>query len=239
MKYKILSLALLVIISLMTGCQKVIDFSFHDAPAKYVIEGNVTNLPGPYQVSIGTTQNVQADYAFNGVSQANVTIRDNAGNSETLKEVQPGIYQTLSLAGVEGRTYYLTINFGSNNFTSTSIMPYQVNLDSVYTVQVYNFSKMVIAAVPEFTDPPQMGNSYRFNETVNGLLDKTLFSQNDEFTNGRVNTFSLLNPDPDSTLHVGDHLSVEMQCIDSAVYKYWYSVGQNSIGQGGLWHRIR
>lgn len=233
MKYKFLSLALIAIISSLTGCQKVIDFKFQDSPTKYVIEGNVTNLAGPYQVTIGSTQNVQADYAFQGVSQANVTIRDNVGNGETLKEIQPGIYQTASLAGVEGRTYYLNISFGKYSFTSTSVMPHPVNLDSVYTKQVYNFSKMVITAVPKFTDPVGKGNSYRFNETINGVLDKGLYYQNDEFTDGRINTFSLLRQDPDSTLHVGDHLSVEMQCIDSAVYKYWYSVDQSSLGQGG------
>jgi hypothetical protein len=230
MNYKLLAIAFVVIG--LSACQKVIDLKLKNGAGGYVIEGNVTSQPGPYQVKIGKTGEVGSAYNFQGVSQAAVTIRDNAGNSERLAEVQPGIYQTGSLQGVEGRTYYLAISIGEKTFTASSMMPYRVNLDSLYIEEVYNFSKMVKAVVPVFTDPVGQGNSYRFNETINGVLDKYLYYQNDDFTDGRTSTFSLLRPDPDSTLHVKDNVSVEMQCIDKAVYKYWYSVDQNSTGDG-------
>jgi len=230
MKYKLLVIGLGVVG--MTACQKVIDLKLNNRAGQYVIEGNVTNLPGPYQVKIGKTGEVTADYTFQGVSQATVSIRDNAGNTETLAEVQPGIYQTHSLQGVEGRTYYLNISVGDKTFTASSVMPAQVNLDSLYIEEVYNFSKMVKAVVPVFTDPVGQGNSYRVNETINGVLDKNLYYQNDDFTDGKTSAFALLRPDPDSTLHVKDNVSVEMQCIDKAMYKYWYSVDQSSTGDG-------
>jgi hypothetical protein len=232
MTYKLFAITAFFI-TLFTACQKVINFNLRTAPAKYVIEGNVTNLPGPYQVKISQTEAVESNYSFNGVSQANVSIRDNAGNSETLREIQPGIYQTATLQGVEGRSYELNITIGQNSYTSTSIMPHQVNLDSLYTEQVYNFSKMVTVVVPLFTDPVGKGNNYRFNQYINGNLDKTLYGENDDFTDGRQSTWSLLRPDPDSTLHPGDRVDVEMQCIDSAIYKYWFSVDQASLGGDG------
>src|ERR1700754_474623 len=224
--------ALLVVV-LLAACQKVVDLNLKNGSGKYVIEGNVTNLQGPYRVTIGKTGEVTSDFVFQGVGGANVSIRDNTGNGETLLEVQPGVYQTQSLQGVEGRTYYLSISVDGKAYTSSSVMPYQVNLDSLYIVDVYNFSKMVKAVVPVFTDPVGQGNSYRFNETINGVLDKTLFYQNDDFSDGRMSNFSLLRPDADSTLHVKDNVSVEMQCIDKEVYKYWYSVDQSSTGDGG------
>lgn len=224
---------MLLIVAGLTACQKVIDLNLKNGSGKYVIEGNVTNLPGPYQVTIGRTGTVTADYTFQGVSQANVAIRDDSGNSELLREVSPGVYQTTSLQGVEGRAYYLTISVGGNNFTASSVMPHRVNLDSLYIVNVYNFSKMVKAVVPEYTDPVGQGNCYRFNETINGVLDKSLFYQNDDYTDGRTSTFSLLRKDPDSTLHSNDQVSVEMQCIDKNIYKYWYSVDQSSTGDEG------
>src|SRR5882762_10507816 len=194
--------ALLVVIMGLAACQKVVNLNLKNASGKYVVEGNVTNLPGPYQVTIGKTGEVTSDYVFQGVGGATVSIRDNTGNGETLLEVQPGVYQTKSLQGVEGRTYYLSILVGGRTYTSSSVMPYPVNLDSLYIVDVYNFSKMVKAVVPVFTDPVGQGNSYRFNETINGVLDKTMFYQNDDFTDGRKSTFYLLRPDPDSTLHI-------------------------------------
>ncbi|MHA4810563.1 DUF4249 domain-containing protein [Flavitalea flava] len=224
--------ALLGVLSLLTGCQKVIHLDLKDAGGKYVVEGNITNKPGPYQVTIGKTGKVEDNYSFNGVSQAVVTVRDNTGNMETLKETQPGVYQTASLAGVEGRTYYLNITVGNTIFTSSSVMPKQVNLDSLYTKEVFNFSKNVLAIVPLFTDPIEKGNWYRFNQIIDGNLDKTIYYLNDDFSNGKESTWPLLRPDADSTLHVKDVVDIEMQCIDYSVYKYWYSVDQSSTGDG-------
>src|SRR5690348_8615353 len=82
------------------SCQKVINLNLRTAPPKYIIEGNVTNLPGPYQVTISQTEAVNSTVPFNGVSQAKVTINDDADNTETLQETQPGIYQTTTLQGV-------------------------------------------------------------------------------------------------------------------------------------------
>ncbi|HEY4110986.1 DUF4249 domain-containing protein [Puia sp.] len=227
-----IKIAVLLTILGLTACQKVIDLKLKNDSGKYVIEGNVTNLPGPYQVTIGKTDAVNADYTLQGVSQAAVIISDNAGNTETLQEITPGIYQTKTLQGVEGRTYNLDVTVGNAHLTATSVMPHQVNLDSLYIVEVFNFSKTVKAVVPLFTDPVGQGNSYRFNQTINGVLDKTLYYQNDDFTDGKTSTWSMLRPDPDSTLHGKDNVNVEMQCIDAPMYKYWYSVDMSSTGNG-------
>ena len=223
----------LILVLALAGCQKVINLDLKNGTPQYVIEGNITNLPGPYTVTIGQTDSVFNDYSFKGVSQALVVIGDNAGNSETLRETAPGVYQTASLTGVEGRTYNLSITLGNQHFTSSSAMPYQVNLDSLYIEELVNVSKTVKAVVPVFTDPPQKGNCYRFNQYINGVLDKTVYSQDDDFTNGKTNYSALLRPSPDSTLHPGDRVDVEMQCIDYPVYKYWFSLDQASLGNSG------
>jgi hypothetical protein len=215
------------------SCQKVINFPLRTAPPKYNVDANVTNLPGPYVVKLSQTEGVNSDTPFVGVSGASIMIADNAGNSETLHEVQTGVYQTKSLQGIEGRTYQLRISIGQNVFTASSTMPYRVNLDSLYTEQIYNFSKMVIVVVPLFTDPVGQGNNYRFNQTINGVPDKTLYGQTDDFTDGKQSTWPLLRQDPDSTLHPGDRVDVEMQCIDRPNYDYWFSVDQASTGTSG------
>jgi hypothetical protein len=232
MYYKTLMAGMTALLMALTGCQKVINLNLKDATGKYVIEGNITDLPGPYKVTISQVGKVTDNYVFNGVSQANVVVRDNAGNSETLQEMQTGIYQTATLTGVEGRTYYLSIAVGGQHFTSSSTMPARVPLDSLYTEDVFNFSKTVKTVVPVFTDPPGHGNCYRFNQTINGVLDKTLYYMNDDFTDGKKSTWHLLRPDPDSTLHLNDLVKVEMQCIDYPIYKYWYSMDQSSLGDG-------
>jgi len=219
---------------LLASCEKVIDLDLHTASEKYVIEGNVTNMPGPYQVSIGRTGGVNDAYTFRGVSGARVTLRDDAGNTETLQEGAPGQYQTASpgLQGLEGHTYYLDVSIGDQHYTSSSVMPQRVSLDSLYITKVFNWSKDVLTVVPVFTDPAGKGNCYRFDQVINGALDKTLYANNDDFSDGRLSEWPLLRPDPDSTLHPNDQVQVEMQCIDTAVYKYWFSVDESALGNG-------
>ena len=229
-----ISRPLLTILPLLalTACTKVIDLKVRNADEQYVIEGNITDRPGPYTITVSRTDTFNSSYQFQGVGGANVSVQDNAGNSETLKETQPGIYQTAAMTGVEGRTYSLKITANGHTFTSSSTMPSRVNFDSLYVREIFNISKTVKAAVPVFTDPRGQGNAYRFNQYINGRLDKSLYYENDDFTDGLVSSWALLQPDPDSTLHLNDQVEVDMQCIDQPIYKYWFSLDQSSNGNG-------
>ncbi|MFC5407898.1 DUF4249 domain-containing protein [Larkinella bovis] len=74
-----------------------------------VVEGMITDQPGPYVVNLTYT----ADYTYTGlnllVQGATVTLADNAGNQEVLTEIHPGSYQALSMHGMAGRSYQLSI----------------------------------------------------------------------------------------------------------------------------------
>jgi len=65
-----------------------------------VIEGKITNLPGPYTIKLSTSSDVN-DTLHYPLSSANVTIIDILGNSEILVETDPGIYKT-SVNGIQG-----------------------------------------------------------------------------------------------------------------------------------------
>ena len=69
-----------------TACQKVISLDLRTAPPVYVIEGNVTDQPGPYQVQIIQTTGFYAANTFSGVPGAAVSIADEAGHSENLTD---------------------------------------------------------------------------------------------------------------------------------------------------------
>ena len=124
MKYKLILIA--AVVTIVTSCQKVTDLNLRTAPPKYIIEGNVTNLPGPYTVTLSRTTPFNTSWQFQGVGGATVTVSDNMGNSETLQESQTGVYQTTGLSGVEGRTYALHITVGDQTFTASSTIPHQV-----------------------------------------------------------------------------------------------------------------
>lgn len=223
---------ILACILLLVSCDKVIDLNLKNAPSKYVIEGEVTNIPGPYIVRISKTIPFYNPNLYPGVAGAIVTIKDNTGFQEILTDNGNGIYKTNKLIGKQGNTYYLSVKLHDTTYTAMSTMPAIVPFDSIY-IDNQNFTgKVQKMAFAVFKDPIAKGNNYLFNQYINGILDKTIYIDNDEYSNGQKVDYSLMRPNPDSTLKVGDNVIVEMQTIDSEVYKYWFSVDQSASGSG-------
>lgn len=87
-----------------------IDIPNNDLPI--VVDGLITDEPGPYTVQITRALPLTADLNFiKPVSAKSVTIFDNVGNAEQLKEVEIGVYQTKTngIRGVVGREYFIRI----------------------------------------------------------------------------------------------------------------------------------
>jgi hypothetical protein len=79
-----LLLCVLLVVSCVTGFQP----DPVSIPPSLIIEGQVTDQPGPYTVKLTRT----ADYSYKSLNLletgATVVISDNLGNQETLKELQ-------------------------------------------------------------------------------------------------------------------------------------------------------
>lgn len=220
---------------LFTSCEKVIDLKYKDNQSKIIIEGNITNEPGPYFVKITRSVSLKSTENNPTVDDATVTISDDAGNSETLTPEGNGTYHTTALTGMAGRTYTLTVQAESQTYTAQSTMPQQVPFDSVRVEEgtavggdkEYNL-------IPVYTDPVAKGNNYRFVLSVNNKLINQHFIQNDEIKNGGVNTLRLEVNDDDLMLKSGDQISITMQCIDKQVALYYTTLAliANS-GPGG------
>ena len=67
---------------------------------------------------------------------------------------------------------------------------------------------------------------------VNGVQVKSVFTINDDFTDGRYVNLDLQENDID--IFTGDTVKLEMQCIDKNMYTYWFTLQQQKInGPGG------
>lgn len=219
-----------------TGCEKVIDIDLNSSDPQYVIEASITDQPGPYTVKITRSVNFDESNVFPDVSGAVVVLSDDAGNTETLAEQQPGIYQTATSIGVAGRTYTLAVTANGNTWTAVCKMPQPVVFDSV-RIETYSlFGNSATYAIPVYTDPAGKGNSYRFVQYINNRLDNSLYFNNDQFSDGVANARPLAAggpPDPDNELVAGDTITIDMQCIATAVYDYYVVLDELSSG-GGL-----
>ncbi|MCK5839897.1 MAG: DUF4249 domain-containing protein [Bacteroidales bacterium] len=100
-----------------------------------VVDGMITNKPGPYivKLSFSTTVNEPAHIPL---SNCEVMIMDDQGNSETLHEKEPGVYTTSlsGIRGVVGRKYKLIIQTPDNkNYESTfEELKTPVGIENVY-----------------------------------------------------------------------------------------------------------
>lgn len=206
------------------GCQKTVKLDLNSVPPQLVIEGQVTNTPGPYTVTISRSVNFYADNTFPGVPGASVSISDGQGVTDSLTETSTGNYTTHVLAGKPGNTYTLSVRLNDTTYTATSTMPQPVGLDSVTFDNSIGGGNSIRAQV-HFQDPPGVKNYYQFILFIDGSqFTKDYFVFDDRLSDGRYISQNLRMDS--SYLSKGQQLRVDMQCIDVNVYNYFNQLAQ-------------
>ncbi len=105
-----------------------------------VVDGMISNLPGPYTVKLSLSSEVE-DPHYIPLSGFYVLIEDNLGNHEQLQEISPGKYITSEngIQGIIGRKYKIEIT-ATNGKQYTSDFEELLNpvgIDSIYTKVEY------------------------------------------------------------------------------------------------------
>jgi hypothetical protein len=204
------------------SCQREIDINLNESNPKYVIEGNISDQTGPYEVKITKTVNFDDSNNYPPVSEALVIIGEDTGITDTLTEIQLGRYVTNHIIGISGRTYHLTVKIGQETFSAISTMPQLVNFDSLTQENINgNSGRDIRLVVPKYTDPAGIANYYLFWVTKNDSLQHNIFVRNDAGADGRVAVQPL-----GVRANAGDTISVEMQCINRQNYDYFFGLAE-------------
>lgn len=75
-----------------------------------VVDGSITNQPGPYTIYLTRASSLINDLDVRiPVRRATLVLHSDAGEQESLAEVTPGKYQTNTIQGVPGRSYWIQI----------------------------------------------------------------------------------------------------------------------------------
>ena len=212
---------------LFSSCQKVIPIDLNSAAPKYVIEGDINNGSDPCRIKITKTRNFSDDNYFEGIEKAVVTISDNAGTEVTVPYTKDGVYETTAITGIPGRTYNLTVKIGNETFSSSSLMPYPVNMDTLYSYDFIGFGDTIKMANVEYQDPVGIKIYYRFVLTLNHEVKESIYISDDQFNDGKIGT-QYINyfSDDDKTIELNDSVDIEMQCIDASVYNFFFTLAQ-------------
>ena len=227
MRNKLLYLLLLLMpLLLFAACQRVIDVQIANTQPQLVIEANLTNQSGTQVVKLSNTINYSSTNVFPPVSGAIVTISGNNGYPPfKFTETQPGTY-TANARGISTGIYTCNVQVNNQNYQATSAMPIMVNMDSLGVFGQVFGSKTIKTIEVFYQDPPGVPNQYRFVMRVNGVQVNRIFVNTDRLSDGRKITMMLYQQDIE--LKTGDKVDVEMQCIDSNVFNYWYNLSSQN-----------
>lgn len=217
-------LLLLLAVLAIPACKKVIQVDLNSVTPQIVIEGEVTNGPAPYYVRISRTVDFSTPNVFPTVTNAIVRLTDTTnGISDSMVQINPGLYRSVEVGGVQHHTYMLQVTVDGKQYTAISTMPGLVHLDSVTFAQNIGFdNKLEINAVAGFQDPQGLGNYYQFTEDVNGRPVPDIFVFEDRLSDGRFISYPLYNDS--AYLAPGDTLTLTMNCIDENIYNYFFTL---------------
>ena len=221
--------SLRIIISLLpflmtAGCQKVINVDLNNAAPRIVIEGLINDRRGPYSITLTKSGSYFNQPELPSVSGAEVTITDNTGTTDTLKETAPGIYLTSRTKGIPGRTYTLKVLSENIEYKGTSTMLNHVDIDSLTLVKSEfqridlggnNHNRIHYEIHCFFRDPPQK-NFYRFKVFKNDSINTQSYRlYDDQYTNGEETELRVSGAEAGSTYRI------ELQSIDQPTYGYY------------------
>lgn len=114
-----LNIVLLLLAIILAGCKDEFWPELSDYENIMVVDGSVTNEPGPYEIRLSYSTSVR-NPEFNPIVHAQVQIVDGEGVTENLTEVTPGHYQTAEngIQGVVGNAYKILIKTNGKTYES-------------------------------------------------------------------------------------------------------------------------
>jgi hypothetical protein len=221
-----LPVAFILFSVVLESCQEVVTVDLNKADPHIVIEGIISDQPGPYTVKVSKTGNYfEPSLYFPPVTGARIIVTDDKGQRDTLKEADQGTYYSTTLQGITGRTYSVSVVSDGKTYNAISTMPVKVLIDSFYAVVRTGFrSEPGYDIYVMFKDPPEPGNYYRLNARSSAIIPADsidgrryrLFT--DKLTNGNEMTERIRTG---GKVQSGDTITLELLSIDKAAYDYF------------------
>jgi len=231
---KTLKITLITLIALLifTSCEKKIDLDLDSSKQLYVVEGIVHDNLGDNYVLLSKTRPYKDNGIIETVSNANVQLKDNLGNTYYFYELYPGYYADTTLQGIAGRTYELIINVDGKTITAKSFMNSRVNIDSL-SLEEDPEPFWEDPNIPEYTarchlsDPANIENFYRFKGFLDGEQEDGFLALDDKFFDGRSTYYPLF----ESTFYPGDSVTIQLLSIDEINFRYFTALTASQGGQ--------
>lgn len=219
----------------LSSCLDVVDIDVPEGKPLLAVDGQVTDQGRPATVVLTLTQPYFNDSQPPPVRGATVTIEDDLGRRDVLREETPGRYRGMgTVLGRIGGRYTLTIATDGQTYRAETEIRRTPPIDSIsleFKAKQFGYDEGYYALYhgPEL---PGVGDYYRFRVSKNGRLFNEpgdLIVRSDELVDGRYIGAVELNAEP---LVRGDKLKAEIWSIPRDYYYYLNEMfGQiNNVG---------
>jgi hypothetical protein len=210
------------IIILLTSCEDVIEIELNCMEPKLVIEGVINDFDNQCIIKLSKTTDYFNQKTNPSVSDAVITLTDNAGTIVKFNEIEPGNYLGESVQAKSYTNYTLNILSEGDEYVAKATIPQKVNIDSL--TYLYNpesiFYEVGYVVSCHFSDPEEFRNFYRLktyniNDRTKAKNSKDLY--NDDLFNG--NKVEL--PWSYDVYQAFDTVVVELYTLDVQTYDYY------------------
>ncbi len=225
-----ISCTLLTISFLLNSCEDVIDVNLNSTDPRIVIEANVVNNINHQLVKISQTKNFDDNNSIVPYANAQVLVKEENGKTYSYKENSPGNYESDFFIGKPGRKYTIEVTANGKVYTAISTMPQPVLLDSLTATEITFFNNKRKYVQVNFADPKNIPNQYNYVVNVNDTVRNAYYVDSDRFNDGKNVVNTVFTADPE--LKTGDRVTLDFQCIDQHIYRYFFAISQIS-GNGG------
>ncbi|MCF6270778.1 MAG: DUF4249 domain-containing protein [Melioribacteraceae bacterium] len=217
------------------GCEDIIEVELNSANPIIVIEAAIAGNNSKSIIKITKSTDFYKPGVYEKISNAEISINDDEGNSVGFTEISEGIYESLDIIGKTNVEYLIEVTAEGESYNAVSTMPNKIILDSLSLEAMHPHpgekESTGFILIIYFQDPPNTTDYCRFKLYKNGNLLGGFYIYEDRLTNGNYISYRLpLNVEGDK-IELGDKLTVELLTIDAPVFEYYKTA--NSINASG------
>ncbi len=230
---KIQYVILIIFISVLYSCEKVIDVDLNTANSQYVIQSVLYAGEQDFIVNISQTTSYFSPSKPEVVKNANISLIDDNGHSYNLVYEDEGSYLLSSFEAESLKEYTLKVVVEGKPYEATAGVAQFVPIDSVKVDTMEDeFDGYVETGVRIwFTSYSDKNNYYQIKTMINNQIQEN----NHRMLIGEYDAFESINsafiPIYESPEN-GDIISVELIAIDKNTFQYFNSLDE--LSEGGL-----
>lgn len=225
---------LLLFSATLLSCREVVELDLPQQEPKLVVEATLNNTSGPHEVRLSLTADYFSEGGLPPVEDARVIISDDTGQSDTLRQLEPGLYLSSRISGEIGRTYTLHIDWNGNKYESSGRIQEEAIIDSL-NYRYLSKNQLFEEGYYIFffgRVPPNRTNYFRFKVYRNDSLYNArtdLLVQDDQFLPDTLENIRFNYP-----FSQNDTIKLEMYTLNREMYQYYLELLTLLYNDGGL-----